>query len=132
MIELYVAKGMSQDDATEVISRLARYRPIFLEAMMKDELDLPMPDEADHANSVHGALTMFASFSVFGMVSSWGCNPDPDPDPDPDRDPDPDDPDPDPDPHHRCPSSALPSCRSCGGTARMRSSSHLPFRTTYY
>ena len=38
--------------------------------MMKDELDLPMPDEADHANSVHGALTMFASFSVFGMVSS--------------------------------------------------------------
>ena len=35
MIELYVAKGMSLDDATEVISRLARYRPIFLEAMMK-------------------------------------------------------------------------------------------------
>ena len=79
MIELYVAKGMSQDDATEVISRLARYRPIFLEAMMKDELDLPMPDEADHANSVHGALTMFASFSVFGMVSSSDPGPDPDP-----------------------------------------------------
>ena len=68
MIELYVAKGMSQNDATEVISRLARYRPIFLEAMMKDELDLPMPDEADHANSVRSALTMFASFAVFGMV----------------------------------------------------------------
>eukprot|EP00964_Phaeocystis_antarctica_P053267 scaffold31256_cov63-Phaeocystis_antarctica.AAC.1 len=101
--------------------------------MMKDELDLPMPDEADHANSVHGALTMFASFSVFGMVSS--CDPDPYPNPDPDPDPDsatltltaistPIYPDPDPDPHHRCPSSASPSCHSCGGTARTRSSSY--------
>ena len=48
--------------------------------MMKDELDLPMPDEQDHANSVRGALTMFASFSVFGMVSSCDLD-DLDPDP---------------------------------------------------
>jgi len=72
MIELYEAKGMSREDATEVITRLAKYREIFLEAMMKDELDLPMPDEADHANSVRSALTMFASFAVFGMVPVFG------------------------------------------------------------
>jgi len=72
MIELYEAKGMSRDDATEVMTRLAKYRPIFLEAMMKDELDLPMPNDEDHANSVRSALTMVASFSLFGMIPVFG------------------------------------------------------------
>ena len=45
MVELYEAKGMSREDAAEVIRRLAKYPKIFLESMMKDELDLPMPDK---------------------------------------------------------------------------------------
>lgn len=45
MVELYQAKGMTTEDAAEVIKRLAKYPNIFLEAMMKDELDLPMPDK---------------------------------------------------------------------------------------
>merc|ERR1712129_494729 len=71
-IELYVAKGMSKEDAEQVIGRLAKYRTIFLEAMMKDELELPMPDKDDHVNSLKGALTMFVSFAVFGMVPVFG------------------------------------------------------------
>ena len=153
MIELYEAKGMSREDATEVITRLARYREIFLEAMMKDELDLPMPDEADHANSVRSALTMFASFAVFGMVHR-PQTPNPtqrtdDADTDRHRSPTHETPtvtstpiptllpNPNPNPNPipnptptltltRCPSSASPSCRSYGGTARTRNSSWSP------
>ena len=43
MIALFESRGMSHSDATEVITRMAKYKTFFLNLMMTEELALPVP-----------------------------------------------------------------------------------------
>ena len=72
MVELYESRGMTRADATTVIHIFARYKTLFLDLMMKEELSLSSPDEDEHAASAREALLMFGSFAVFGMVPIVG------------------------------------------------------------
>jgi VIT1/CCC1 family predicted Fe2+/Mn2+ transporter len=47
MVEIYEARGMSKEDAELVISTMAKYKDLFVDIMMTQELELQVP-EADH------------------------------------------------------------------------------------
>ena len=66
MIELYMARGVSEDDATLVIETLAKYKNFFLDLMMVEELGLMPPDETD--SPVKNGLVTFVAFAMFGFV----------------------------------------------------------------
>lgn len=72
MIELYEARGMSKTDATTIIESFSKYKKLFVDLMMREELSLPSPDDDEHAASIREALIMFSSFAVFGMVPIIG------------------------------------------------------------
>ena len=40
MIDIYVGKGMSKEDATQVITTMAKYKDFFVDVMMQQELEL--------------------------------------------------------------------------------------------
>lgn len=40
MIDIYVAKGMSKEDATLVITTMSKYKDFFVDVMMQQELEL--------------------------------------------------------------------------------------------
>merc|ERR1711935_868187 len=67
MIELYESRGMSREDATVVVTRMAKYKQFFLNIMMTEELCLPVPEPDDNINSLKDGMVMFASFAFFGM-----------------------------------------------------------------
>lgn len=48
MVDLYVSKGMSREDAQVVIERMAKYRDFFVDVMMIEELELQVPGEDDN------------------------------------------------------------------------------------
>merc|ERR1711957_943090 len=52
MIELYESRGMSREDATVVVTRMAKYKQFFLNIMMPEELCLPVPEPDDNINSL--------------------------------------------------------------------------------
>ena len=58
MIELFTARGMSQEDATEVIHRMAKYKDFFVDIMMTEELSLPVPTDGDTVESLKDGFTM--------------------------------------------------------------------------
>lgn len=70
MIDLYVNKGMSKEDATECITRMAKYPEFFVNVMMAEELELQVPD-ADDNPWIDGGVT-FCSFVVFGTIPLLG------------------------------------------------------------
>jgi vacuolar iron transporter family protein len=70
MIDLYVNKGMTKDDATEVINRMAKYPDFFVNVMMAEELELQVPDDDDNP-WIDGAVT-FGSFVFFGTIPLLG------------------------------------------------------------
>ena len=72
MIELYESRGMSREDASVVVTRMAKYKNFFLNIMMTEELALPVPEEDDNLNSLKDGLVMFASFAFFGMLPILG------------------------------------------------------------
>ena len=47
MVELYMLKGMSREDAETVITTMAKYKDFFVDVMMAQELELQVPDD-DH------------------------------------------------------------------------------------
>ncbi len=47
MIQLYIAKGLSKQDAETVIKILSKDKKFFVDMMMKEELELLPPDEKD-------------------------------------------------------------------------------------
>lgn len=69
MVELYVKRGMSKEDAVTVITTTAKYKDIFVENMMVDELGLLPHTEDDDPYEAHkkGAVT-FGAFVAFGSV----------------------------------------------------------------
>ena len=65
MQELYVQKGVSEEDASRILEIFSKYKVFFVEHMMQVELGLLAPDEPPWAK---GAVT-FVSFCLFGAVS---------------------------------------------------------------
>lgn len=72
MIELFESRGMTRDDATVVVTRMAKYKTFFLNIMMTEELCLPVPEEDDNLNSLKDGAVMFLSFAFFGMLPILG------------------------------------------------------------
>lgn len=66
MVELYVEKGISAEDARMVITTLAKYKEAFVDIMMVEELNL-MPVDDDFSPFTGGLIT-FGSFVLFGAV----------------------------------------------------------------
>ena len=66
MIELYMARGMTEEDATQVIGTLAKYKNLFLDLMLVEELGLMPPDDSD--NPAKNGLVTFCAVGVFGFV----------------------------------------------------------------
>lgn len=69
MIEIYMGKGLSEEDATSIIDTMSKYKEFFVDHMMVMELGLMPVDEAEEAWK-KGAVTFF-SFLTFGSVPVW-------------------------------------------------------------
>ena len=48
MIGIYEGKGLGKEDATLVISTMAKYDDLFINRMMVDELGLQVPEEDEN------------------------------------------------------------------------------------
>ena len=63
MVELYMKRGMTEEDAVSVIDVMAKYKNFFLDVMMVEELGLMPPDEDDQPWK-NGVVT----FVFFGFI----------------------------------------------------------------
>mmetsp|Transcript_4265 Transcript_4265/g.19349 ORF Transcript_4265/g.19349 Transcript_4265/m.19349 type:complete len:282 (+) Transcript_4265:61-906(+) len=66
MVELYMKRGMTEEDAVSVIDVMAKYKNFFLDVMMVEELGLMPPDEDDQPWK-NGVVT-FVAFVFFGFI----------------------------------------------------------------
>jgi vacuolar iron transporter family protein len=66
MVELYVARGMAEADAENVIDVMAKYPNFFLDVMMVEELGLMPPDDGE--SPAKNGLVTFLAFVCFGFV----------------------------------------------------------------
>jgi len=66
MIEIFKARGMTQEDAEIVIRTTAKYKDVFCTDMMIHELGLTPPDDDD--SPVKNGIVTFISFIVCGIV----------------------------------------------------------------
>jgi VIT1/CCC1 family predicted Fe2+/Mn2+ transporter len=64
MIELYMAKGMSEEDARSMTEILARNKETWIDVMMVEELGILQKDESP----LNNALVTFFSFLIFGFI----------------------------------------------------------------
>lgn len=64
MKELYMEKGMSQEDADSVVNTMAKYKELFIDVMMAEELEIL----EDYESPLGAALVTFASFLILGFV----------------------------------------------------------------
>jgi len=72
MIEIYESKGMSHDDAVQVINIMAQYKDFFVDVMMSQELELQVPDDDHVQESMKEGVVMFCSFAFFGAMPLLG------------------------------------------------------------
>jgi len=70
MVTVYMKKGMSEEDAHNVVTTMAKYKEIFLDTMMVEELGLMVPDKDE--NPAWDGLVTFTSFVVFGLFPLLG------------------------------------------------------------
>jgi hypothetical protein len=68
MIEIYVNKGLTLEDATIVIETMAKYENFFVDIMMQQELELQVPD----SNHVEQSMKegKFSQMKVLEFYSS--------------------------------------------------------------
>jgi VIT1/CCC1 family predicted Fe2+/Mn2+ transporter len=64
MVELYTAKGMSEEDAQTIVGIFTRHKQAWVDVMMVEELGIFGSDESP----VKNALVTFFSFGAFGFV----------------------------------------------------------------
>jgi len=64
MVDLYVEKGMKQEDAENIIQTYSKYPKLFVDLMMAIELELQVPGEDD--NPWKDGFVTFTSFLFFG------------------------------------------------------------------
>lgn len=66
MVEIYQNKGLTKEDAETVINVISRYKDVFVDAMLVDELGIQPPDLTS-APWKDGVVT-FIAFCVFGFI----------------------------------------------------------------
>lgn len=74
MVELYRAKGFSEEDARKIIEIYTsdpRYKEAFIDHMMVEELGYIVPKPEDGRSLWMEALATSASFIVFGSLPLW-------------------------------------------------------------
>lgn len=64
LVELYVEKGLNEEDAQTVVDIFARNKETWVEVMMVEELGIVRTDESPLRN----AVVTFLSFAVFGLI----------------------------------------------------------------
>lgn len=64
LIELYQEKGLSKEDATQVVQIFAKNKKVWVDVMMVEELGILEDDEPP----LKSALVTFVSFVTFGLV----------------------------------------------------------------
>lgn len=72
MIDIYVNKGLSPDDAKIVIETMAKYEGFFVDVMMQQELELQVPEDDHVEQSMKEGFVMFCSFAFFGAAPLLG------------------------------------------------------------
>jgi len=72
MIDIYIERGMSRDDATTVIKVMAKYKDFFVDVMMAEELALQVPQEDHKFESMKEGVVMFCAFASFGSLPLLG------------------------------------------------------------
>ena len=72
MIDIYVKKGLSPEDAKVVIETMAKYESFFVDVMMQQELELQVPEENHVEQSMKEGFVMFCSFAFFGTAPLLG------------------------------------------------------------
>jgi len=66
MIKIYTDKGMTEKDATIIVTTMSKYTDIFVDTMMVEELGLMPVDASD--SPIKNGLVTFVAFLVFGCV----------------------------------------------------------------
>jgi len=66
MTELYIAKGMTEEDARTIVTLMSKYQDIFVDTMMVEELGIMSVDPTD--SPFKNGLVTFVSFLLFGCV----------------------------------------------------------------
>ena len=72
MIDIYIERGMNQEDAKMVINKMAKYPEFFVDIMMAEELQLQVPEDSHKCDSMKEGLVMFLSFAIFGSLPLLG------------------------------------------------------------
>lgn len=72
MIDIYIKKGLTEEDATNIVRTMAKYKDFFLDIMMTHELELQVPEENYLMESIKEGLVMFCSFAFFGALPLLG------------------------------------------------------------
>lgn len=67
MISLFESRGMSVSDATDVVSKMAKYEKFFINLRVSEEIGIQLPDDGD-AVLIADSFIMVFSFSLFGML----------------------------------------------------------------
>mmetsp|Transcript_20586 Transcript_20586/g.37003 ORF Transcript_20586/g.37003 Transcript_20586/m.37003 type:complete len:266 (-) Transcript_20586:266-1063(-) len=72
MIDIYEKRGMSREDATQVINTMSKYKDFFVDIMMAEELALQVPEEDHKTESMKEGVVMFCAFATFGSLPLLG------------------------------------------------------------
>lgn len=72
MVEIFEERGMSHEDAEQVILTMAKYKDFFVDIMMTQELELQVPEDDHVKESFHEGIVMFLSFATFGAFPILG------------------------------------------------------------
>jgi len=70
MVQIYISKGLSEPTARRMFAIISKYREVFVEMMLVDELGI-MPGSENDKPWKHG-LVNFSSFILFGCVPLFG------------------------------------------------------------
>jgi len=72
MIDIYMSKGFTPEDAKLVIETMAKYEGFFVDVMMQQELELQVPEDDHVEQSMKEGFVMFCSFAFFGAAPLLG------------------------------------------------------------
>ncbi|CAM9432065.1 unnamed protein product [Ascophyllum nodosum] len=70
MVQIFEERGMSREDAQDVITTMAKYDDFFVNLMMNEELGLQVPTGDD--DTIKEGFVMFLSFAFFGAMPLLG------------------------------------------------------------
>jgi DNA damage-binding protein 1 len=67
MAKRFEARGMSKQDAEEVVAKMAKYEGFFVNLMVTEELGVQLPED-DDATLLADAFIMMSAFAGFGSL----------------------------------------------------------------